>query len=561
MNKKLFYLLLGTILCIGFFLRFYKLGQVPDGLYQDETAIGYNAYSILKTGKDEYGTSFPLYFKSFGDYKLPVYIYLTVPSIQVFGMNAFSVRFSSALFGFLTLGAFYVLVNDLSKNKNLALISTFLLAFNPWSLYYNRATFEVSISMFLFVLGSVFLIRCFNNKRCGSFFFGTLCFIISLYSYNLTRLLSPLLYILILSFNAKSLSIKNRHIMITGIISFLLLLPFFFTLIQKGGVNSAGGTLLFSSAAVKAPLLEMRSYLIYLPDYLTKLFFNMWTLILWQYIKNIFTYLSVQFLFISGSSHGNHGIGNVGQFYLIECVFILIGIVNGIKQKMKWSYLFIGWILITVGVASLTRDVPHATRSFFLIVPLEIFSGFGLLTVLYFIQRQKNIFYKYALIFFIFGIFAYNVVYYFTSYYVRFPIFYAKSWREKDKNLALFLKDQEKNYSQIIIDKEAGFIYSSILFYTVYNPIEFQNSVKRDPDDSEGFSAVQSFGKYIYKDVDWTKDYKNDVLIVTTPDKKPKEIDSLKTFLYPIRPIVLSLKQKLYEYPVEDTAYVIVTKK
>ena len=50
---------------LAIFLRFTQLGQIPLGLNKDETAIGYNAYSILKTGRDEYGNYMPLYFKSF----------------------------------------------------------------------------------------------------------------------------------------------------------------------------------------------------------------------------------------------------------------------------------------------------------------------------------------------------------------------------------------------------------------------------------------------------------------------------------------------------------------
>lgn len=53
-----------AILLLGTFLRFYQLGEIPLGLNQDETAIGYNAYSILQTGRDEYGVFMPLYFKS-----------------------------------------------------------------------------------------------------------------------------------------------------------------------------------------------------------------------------------------------------------------------------------------------------------------------------------------------------------------------------------------------------------------------------------------------------------------------------------------------------------------
>src|SRR3989344_8160968 len=118
-NRYHSFLLLLVIL-IAFILRFFDLGQIPRGLYQDETAIGYNAYSILSTGKDEWGKNFPLYFKSFGDYKLPVYMYFTVPSVKLFGLNAFAVRLPSALFGLATVCLVYFLVKELSKNDSLA---------------------------------------------------------------------------------------------------------------------------------------------------------------------------------------------------------------------------------------------------------------------------------------------------------------------------------------------------------------------------------------------------------------------------------------------------------
>src|SRR5947207_1451338 len=100
--NKLYLGLLIIIFVIAFALRFYRLGEIPNGLYQDETAIGYNAYSIDKTGRDEHAVAYPIYFKSFGDYKLPVYVYATVVSEKLFGVNAFAVRFPSAFFGFLS---------------------------------------------------------------------------------------------------------------------------------------------------------------------------------------------------------------------------------------------------------------------------------------------------------------------------------------------------------------------------------------------------------------------------------------------------------------------------
>jgi 4-amino-4-deoxy-L-arabinose transferase-like glycosyltransferase len=95
--KKTFFIF--SLIILAFLLRFFYLEKIPNGLYSDEAAYGYNAYSILLTGKDEYGNFLPVAFKSFGDYKAPLYIYYLVPFVAVFGLNIFSLRLSSAILG------------------------------------------------------------------------------------------------------------------------------------------------------------------------------------------------------------------------------------------------------------------------------------------------------------------------------------------------------------------------------------------------------------------------------------------------------------------------------
>ena len=91
------FLVLAIILLVALALRIYKIGSIPPGLTPDEASLGYNAYSILKTGKDEYGALLPFVFKSFGDFKPGLYIYLTVPAVLIFGLTEFSVRLPSVL--------------------------------------------------------------------------------------------------------------------------------------------------------------------------------------------------------------------------------------------------------------------------------------------------------------------------------------------------------------------------------------------------------------------------------------------------------------------------------
>lgn len=538
------------------FLRLYQLGNIPHGFYQDESAIGYNAYSLLRTGKDEWGVTWPLYVKSFGDYKLPVYVYATIPSIMLFGVNEFSVRFPSAFFGILTVGVVYFLTKKLTENIPVSFITMGLLAINPWSLHYNRATFEVSICLFLFTIGTLLLLHAFTSRKRGFFFLGTLSFLLSLYAYNLTRLLSPVVYGLVLLYGWKTKhALSKRELFTTSAIAIVALIPFINTFFSQGGVASARGTLLFSSAVVKAPWVEFKSYIAVMP-FLGKIF-AMPVLLMWQYILNIVSYFSVQFFFLTGSTHGNHGIGNVGQLYLFELPFLLVGIVMVVRQRKHWGLLVGGWAIFTILVASLTRDVPHATRSFFLIFPLEIFSAYGAFTVVQYLRVKKRLMQIVGSgIFILFVVF--NLVYYFTSYYVRFPVLYAKQWRLEDKDVALFLQNNEKQYEKIIFDKKAGFIYTSLLFFNSYSPEEFQKTEKREKEDAEGFSMVTAFGKYQFRDLHWVDDYHKGNLIITTPDKVPPNVLPIKSFVYPRRPIAFALNQEIVSYPVDEVAYVAV---
>lgn len=562
MKKYLHIFILTAILLVGFFLRFYKLGEVPFGFYRDESAIGYNAYSLLLTGKDEYGVTHPLYFKSFGDYKLPVYIYSTIPAIQLFGMTPFAVRFPSAFFGFLTLPIFYLLLIKVTKNQTLSLVTLGLFTISPWTLFYNRATFEVSICLFFFVLGIYFFSKAFQDKIKGLFFLGTLCFIVSLYGYNLTRLLSPLLFIAILFVYRRLLkNVQVWEYVTTSIIAFISLLPFIGTLFHQGGLSSASGTLIFSSAVVKAPLIELRSYFIVLPNLVTKLLFNQFVLLLWQYIQNIVHYFSVEFFFLQGEPGGNLTIGNFGYFYLFELPLIVWGVILAWKEKKQWQILFLLWAVLTILVASLTRDIPQATRSYFLVVPAEVFSAMGAIAFWQMVVKQKK--WMRLATFSFAGIFVlYTIIFYFANYYYHFPVAFAKAWKQQDKEVSLYIENVQNQYKEIVIDPSADLGYTSLLFFEKYPPQTFLDTVKRTPDDSEGFTYVQSFGKYVYRPIDWQKDYPNkNLLLIAGPNSVPPAIMSTKVFTYPTRPIVLALKQQIFSYPVTDIAYVVIAAK
>src|SRR3989344_3658266 len=108
---------LAVIFLTAALLRVPLLGELPPGLTIDEAGQGYSAYSILKTGRDEWGDFLPLNPRGFGDYKPPLFMYMIVPSVAVFGLNGFALRLPSALAGILTVWVIYFLVRDLFSHK------------------------------------------------------------------------------------------------------------------------------------------------------------------------------------------------------------------------------------------------------------------------------------------------------------------------------------------------------------------------------------------------------------------------------------------------------------
>ncbi len=126
----------------------------------DEAALGYNAYSIIQTGKVEYGKSLPSVLQSFSDYKPALYAYLVIPTIAIFDLNTFAVRLPSAIFGILTVLATYFFVKELFlSRRDIALASAFLLAISPWHIQFSRIAFEANVGMALNVFGVLFFLK------------------------------------------------------------------------------------------------------------------------------------------------------------------------------------------------------------------------------------------------------------------------------------------------------------------------------------------------------------------------------------------------------------------
>src|SRR3989338_8665982 len=300
MMKHKIYIVLSLIVILAFFLRFYKVTEIPPALNWDEVSIGYNAYSILKTGKDEWNQAFPIHFKAYGEYKLPVQIYASIPGIYFFGLNELGVRITPVVYGTLTVLIMYFLGKLLFESELAGLVSAFLLGISPWHIHLTRASLESSFATFFVTMGVWFLVKGFKREKW--LIFSMVPFAFSVFTYNSTRIFTPLFLLATLIIYRKSL-IKFKKIILISLIVFMILLipllPFLFS-----GERSARYKLvsITDDPGLILRINENRG-LSYLPQPLPRLVHNKVTYVSTSFTKNYLAHFSPQFLFTSGAPH------------------------------------------------------------------------------------------------------------------------------------------------------------------------------------------------------------------------------------------------------------------
>src|SRR3990167_10803353 len=186
------YTLLLFVLILASFLYFYKLDKIPNSLSDDEATVGYNAYSIMTTGRDEFGKPFPLAFRFFGAYTPPLYVYLVIPSIKLFGLTASSLRVLSGIATLVGVLVIYRFVRKLAlfSSPATAPFAAFIFAISPWIIFYARIGYEVTFGYLLYSLGALFVWEGLDRRKLSML--GLVLLSLSTYVAHAERYLVPL---------------------------------------------------------------------------------------------------------------------------------------------------------------------------------------------------------------------------------------------------------------------------------------------------------------------------------------------------------------------------------
>lgn len=508
--KKNWILLL--ILGIATVLRLVSLDQFPSGLNADEAALGYNAYSLIETGKDEHGTAWPLAFRSFDDFKPPLYVYLAIPFVKVLGLSVWSVRLPSAILGILTVLFAYLLtlnlkiVKDEKKNQLLALISAFLLAISPWHLHFSRGAWEVNVSTFLLVLGAYAFIKGLVNSKY--FYLFSLSFALSLFTYHSARIIAPLLLAsLVLIYHKTLFTKKNfRNIFFAAILGLALSAPIISQLLSKEGQSRFSGVSIFADSGPLSYVLEQRRVDPNPDSVITKLKYNRYSAYAGYFLKNYLTHYSPKFLFISGDVIDRSRVPGFGQTYSVLSVFVLIGLIFLLRKRTLGGKLIVAWFLVAPVAAAITFQSPHALRSQNEVIPLSIITACGVVYLFTFLSGLKNKMITFGSYTILLIVLLFQVYGYLNSYYITYPKEIPVAWQYGFKEIANFTGENYAEYDKIIISDRYDQPYILIAFFQKYPPYLLQEELVMGPIDNFGFSTGRSFGKYEFRSIDPQKD-------------------------------------------------------
>ena len=485
-------------LVLALFLRFYKFGEIPVGLNRDEASIGYNAYSILQTGKDEYGERFPLSFKSFGDWKLPLYPYLLIPFVKLLGLSDFSVRLPSALAGILTIVVTYFLTKELLSgsisqylNSLVSLIASFLLAISPWHIHFSRAAYEANVALFLTVLGVYFLVKSFKKNKF--LLLSSLCFALTLFTYHGAHVFVPP-FVLALVFLFRKKFTLNFFSISTLFLFLLLTFVAFHQTLVEADVTKISGIGIFTDPVLIHKEIDLLRIVHY--DFFGRVFHNKLVFFATSFLKNYLNCFSFNFLYFEGGTHPVHNIPHFGNFYKIEPLFLIFGFVYLIKEKFEYKKLLLPWLFLSPLPSSITKDAPNSAR---MLCSLPVFQIIEALGVAFLFNLCKNRRVKFLALASSFLLLIFEISQFADFYFLHFPKERAINWGGEYKNLVDFIGKQDTK--KVIMEKPSYSPYIYFLFYQQVNPKDFISSVAYYPKTSDGFFHVKSFANLQFREI------------------------------------------------------------
>lgn len=504
---------------MGGVLRFYKITVHPPSLTGDEISFGYSAYSVLKTAHDEHGKFLPITFESVGDFKNPVPAYMMIPSIEIFGLTDFAVRFPNALMGTLTIPIFFLFLLDIFKNKKLALIGSFLLSISAWHIFYSRFAYETLTASLFVLLGIWFFIKMLDKKSLGWVIASAFFFTLTMYTAFAPRLFIPLFLIIAVTANIKKFKSNWKNLFIFGVVCLILGTPLAYVS-------------LFQGAGTRFQMVFISNDIEFSRNVILKTFNSARDIpyLFFFWARRYLSYFDPGFIFFNGLDATIPSPIGLGMLYIFEIPLLIAGVVSFIKNKVPQKSIFTIWFFTGLLPDSLTNNLKHTGRLLHLFPVLIMINALGAIELYKLLKKIKNKYLKLGTVTAFGAIIVVVLIHAFLVISVDFPRDKGESFDEGWREAVTYVIQNQDKYKEIIFDPRRGvaapdivsnpFLY--VLFYTKYDPALYQSEQKiygGTPQDN-----YYQFGKYVFRHINWQLDRDvHDVLFVGSPWSMPKK--------------------------------------
>jgi len=463
-QQKFIKLSLFFLIVLGVLIRVWRFGSIPFSLYWDEVAIGLDARSLLQTNKDINGNSWlqPLFF-SYGDYKAPVYIWLVTIFSKFLSVSQFSIRLPSLLASLAIAFLLFKLIQLVSKkNSNLPLLTTISFLIMPWAIHFSRIGMESHLSLFWLVLSVYLSVLAAKKSKPLYLLFSALAISLGIYTYISLRVIAPILFIITFLIYCRSSLKKYLPSFTAGL---AIIASAIFILIRSPDYQASQAYRLSNDNLIKSTTYIDKSITAQgsQSTFISRIVHHRYLYKSAEYLENYFAHFSPQFLFTSGDNNPRHHSGFGGQLLAVQGIFLILGLYYLFRKiPKKEKYLLLSWLLLSPTVSALVNEVPHASRSIYMIIPLAWIIGIGFNQL----KSYKPIFTRLIVILLIF-----NLSLYLHDYFSHYPQRSSLAWVNPYKQTALALQDKPKDKAIYITNE----FYKPELYIAFYQNKNLNN--------------------------------------------------------------------------------------
>ena len=545
-NIKLLPLFL--VILVAIFFRFYQLGSVPPQPTVDEVSLGYNAYSILNTGSDEYGTRLPVLLRAYDDYRPALYSYLAVPFVKFFGLNVVSVRLPSVVLYVLTVVAVYFLTRYLTNgikpiqlkylSLDVSLFASFLLAISPWHIYISRLGHEANAFLAFLMFGILFFLRFIDGKK-WSLFLSAIFLALSFNSYQNGKVIIPVLIMVFFSLYFKNIVREKSKVIIALILGIIIIAPVIQASLGDNALIRFKATSLTQNSSQYYEMIAKRNVLnVENGDMLGYVYDNRKIATALLVSNAYLSHFDPVWLFMNKGGEPFKS-PTLGLLYLFELPLIFISFLVLLKTPIHYKNKMFLIILGAVSIlpASITTDYPHAMRTYAMLPLPQILASIGFIYLLSLIKSKSM---QRSFLFFSSFVVFVSVVWFYHSYFSLMPRELSNHFQYGAISALTDARELENSYEKVVVSNREV-LFESYMFYLFLNKYDPSVYQRNGGTVSGGFNEEHLIGKYVFGDIKG-KLGKNRLYIIN-PQEVTKDMRVIKEIKYPNNTTVLIIAE------------------